>query len=309
MRAPLLLCSLLLLEAHGQSLFNVGPDPLGHAAVISRYQSGPGLQPVISLAGTGQVWDFSMLSLSPHAQLDSLEYMDPASTPYFADFPDASLAARWTTAQLPGFHQYNYYELTFDAATLIGRYNTMAGVQYDSIRYLAFPFSLGQTISATEWGVALQITLLAEGTLYLPCDTIMGARLLEYVGGLQPYDPTYHWVSADDALRVAATLDQGGLRASCREDVTVGSHVIPLSRTAPGWPNPFSDRITWLAEPGDERRIMDGTGKTIRVLRNAVGSAIVWDGRDARGNEVPVGIYVVRYIGPGVQHVERLVKL
>ena len=51
-----------------------------------------------------------------------------------------------------------------------------------------------------------------------------------------------------------------------------------------------SDRVPSLA-------ICDATGRLIRRLAGA--GSITWDGRDAAGQKLPAGVYMVRLVGAG----------
>jgi hypothetical protein len=77
---------------------------------------------------------------------------------------------------------------------------------------------------------------------------------------------------------------------------------VPAPAALPPHPNPFSRRVTipFVAVGGEVSRvtIYDITGRLIRELSRETdgGSAhvAIWDGRDALGNRVPSGVYLVR---------------
>ncbi|MEZ4649243.1 MAG: hypothetical protein R3E97_10790 [Candidatus Eisenbacteria bacterium] len=66
---------------------------------------------------------------------------------------------------------------------------------------------------------------------------------------------------------------------------------------ASAWPNPFRDSVTLALDDGEpiDLDLYDTTGRLVRRLSPAEGEATLrWDGKDARGLELPAGVYFAR---------------
>ncbi|MFH1681447.1 MAG: hypothetical protein ABIH26_12505 [Candidatus Eisenbacteria bacterium] len=81
---------------------------------------------------------------------------------------------------------------------------------------------------------------------------------------------------------------------------TRGGTTVPLIGPGPGIPGPI-----WLV-------IFDGRGRIVRELCGLSGSAssgLHWDGRDTRGNEVPAGVYFIRFGTPAEAGARKVVVI
>ena len=125
--------------------------------------NGAGL--VIGPGGTNQAWDFS--SVTPGLS-DTIEFLDPANTPYAGDFPNANLAI--FQSDLNG-----YAFLTSDNSSLeiIGVAGDPANLgqtfvlpQEDPLRVANFPFSYGDSFQDTSI-----IDASIEFTAFPPADS------------------------------------------------------------------------------------------------------------------------------------------
>ena len=91
----------------------------------------------------------------------------------------------------------------------------------------------------------------------------------------------------------------------------------PSVRSISASPNPFVERTSLrfvLTEPGAPRvSVFDVSGRLVRSFAPTGGAGIpvevVWDGRDARGRNVPAGLYFVRVGAGGPELNWRVVKL
>jgi len=91
----------------------------------------------------------------------------------------------------------------------------------------------------------------------------------------------------------------------------------PRAAFAPGWPNPFSDRVRFtVAVPRPARvgvRVYDLAGRCVRALLDgelgAGEHAVTWDGRDTSGGEVGAGVYFVRACWADFAAVRRVVRI
>jgi hypothetical protein len=76
-------------------------------------------------------------------------------------------------------------------------------------------------------------------------------------------------------------------------DAIAGTMGLPFP--SPGAP-PFRIDLPGLGEPRVE--VLDAAGRRVRVIAGTAGGGhVVWDGRDARGHDLPSGLYLVRLAG------------
>lgn len=158
---------LLLIPANAQTLTEAlnspvpGDEFLMHTSSVA-FVPGP--------PGTGLTWDASYMDMNT----DQPEiWMDPASTPYEADYPMATLAS-WNNTST-----YSYYRSDMDAFEYLGYAHTSQQYDYDDPETrLVFPLSLGNSwtdsfhnYNDSLWGTRDGLAD-ATGTLVMPYGTI-----------------------------------------------------------------------------------------------------------------------------------------
>jgi hypothetical protein len=79
----------------------------------------------------------------------------------------------------------------------------------------------------------------------------------------------------------------------------------------PPWPSPGRPpfRIPVLSDRAATIEILDVAGRRIAKLPVGGGSAVIWDGRDAEGRDLPSGVYLTRLAGTHGGAARRLVLL
>jgi hypothetical protein len=136
---------------------------------------------------------------------------------------------------------------------------------------------------------------------------------------LTPFDAIYYpsanqehvLITPENAVWVRNEVEMGPV--SVPEDIVGDGGARGLA----GAPNPFhrDARVTFsLARPGRARlRVFDLRGREVRRLldetRPAGPQSVTWDGRDARGEGVPTGVFFLRLEADGAARVRRIVKL
>ncbi len=140
----------------------------------------------------------------------------------------------------------------------------------------------------------LEFTVLDYGTAELHMDSILLANVRRENLPVGSYEHGY-------IFAVPATgVEEGG----------------GIARVGPAYPNPFvSDTAVPFFSPmgggATTAEIYDVAGRLVRTLRvpaEALEGELVWDGRDARGEEVPASVYFLRLTGKTSAAHCRLVK-
>jgi len=129
-------------------------------------------------------------------------------------------------------------------------------------------------------------------------------------GPIDPEDPYYLWTAADTSV-VNMSLLFWSLAAM---PPAHGPATHPSGLTVA--PNPSAGTVAIgfaLSAPGSVRAtIFDARGRLVRSLpaedHTGGPGAIPWDGRDARGERCPRGLYFVRLHGPGLDAEARVVR-
>jgi hypothetical protein len=118
--------------------------------------------------GTAQIWDFSQLNQDDY---DTISFIDPATTPYGADFPSANRAVMQGGA-LDG---YAYFELTASSFSLLGFAADPFQTGTPFVIYQnppqvngVFPFTYGDSFGGTS---SYSVTL-DGATVGLPVDSV-----------------------------------------------------------------------------------------------------------------------------------------
>ncbi|MEX2485489.1 MAG: T9SS type A sorting domain-containing protein [Brumimicrobium sp.] len=96
-------------------------------------------------AGANQTWDYSNISLGTNS---TVEFVDPATTPYAADFPNSNVALYDMAAGA-----YIYYETTTTEFLDWGLSTSQSNVIYsDPLTYITFPITYGDNSSDNASG-------------------------------------------------------------------------------------------------------------------------------------------------------------
>jgi hypothetical protein len=249
-----------------------------------------GVVPGIATSGTGVVWDLSAQGYTiVGSTTDSI--LDPAATPYAADFPDANIAVRLVD-------QFGYYRATENEVLDLGM-RLSAGspstVYTDPARVVQFPAAVGDvwTDQVVNGATTMQweITILAEGTIQLADRTIPDAVLVQrrIITGSTTVSIT--WYRRSNALVPLGNLLSNGtviIRTPLDITTSVASVTEPAFMLAP---NP-ADRMVVLTgtegTPLGVVRLLDATGRQVRVFPN------VDDRLEIELNGLPNGSYWLR---------------
>lgn len=132
---------------------------------------------------------------------------------------------------------------------------------------------------------------------------VSGPGALSQLRGEDNFGDWTLWVS-DTVAGGAGVWNSWGLDFTVRDTVTSGGNIpgLKVTRLHPSVPNPFNPRTTIafdLERPGRARlSIFDVRGMLVRQLldesRGAGPHAVIWDGRDRNGRQVPSGTYLAR---------------
>lgn len=183
-------------------------------------------------AGSEVIWDFSSLDVSNASQF-TINYSDPADTPYGYNFPNSNLARVYSLSQTEYYHKNN------DSISYLGQYLVPTNMVYhDGQINIKFPSSIGDTFSdyfasnfIHENGYAISrtgtvdVTVDGYGTLILPDRTIPNTIRIKTVKETIDVsdvtkiyiDTTYRWYSpniSDFVLRYYVTIFQGATYSS-----------------------------------------------------------------------------------------------
>lgn len=143
MRKGILLVTLLLTlsTSYAQITLNqsdVGPiGSVFYMGVDSDFPPGATVGP----AGANQTWNFAGLNVNDY---DTIVFLDPANTPYGADFPSSNLCIQQTSlgdAYAYAVSDPNYLELIGFAADPLGLNQTFIVDQNPALRIANFPFT------------------------------------------------------------------------------------------------------------------------------------------------------------------------
>lgn len=99
----------------------------------------------IPSAGANQTWDYSNITLGPNS---SINCIDPSTTPYGADYPNANLALHDLSNST-----YNYYEANTTQILDLGHSNTEIDLVYSNpLLHLPFPLTYGDSVGDNTTG-------------------------------------------------------------------------------------------------------------------------------------------------------------
>lgn len=274
-----------------------GPHP-----VVARSY---GVVPGIVQSGTDVLWDLSTVNFTEiGTTTDSV--LDPSTTPYTTDYPDATHAVRLVD-------QFGYYRVDANGVEDLGYRlgpTSSSFIYSDPARVVQFPGEVGESWSdQTQSGstiTTLTVTLLAEGELRLNDGSFSDAVLIrrEYVGSSSTATSTT-WFRRSDALRPLGNLLANGaviVRAPIELLTTLKEHSSPTGISA--FPNPCSHLLT-VALPGTGSAALQLCDATGRVVLNSRGNG---DRVQLDLSSLGSGPYFLRVSQAGSVHMQRLVK-
>ena len=275
-----------------------GPQPI----VARSY----GVVPGIVQSGTGVLWDLSAVNFTEiGTTTDSI--LDPSTTPYTADYPDATHAVRLVD-------QFGYYRVDASGVEDLGYRlgpTSSSFIYSDPARIVQFPSEVGESWSdQTQSGstnTTLTVTLLAEGELRLNDGSIPDAVLIrrEYVGSSSTAISTT-WFRRSDVLRPLGNLLTNGaviVRAPIEVLTALNEHSSPAGISI--FPNPCAHLLT-VALPNTGSAALQLCDATGRVVLNARGNG---DRVQLDLTDLGSGAYSLRVEQDGsVHHWQRIVK-
>jgi hypothetical protein len=106
----------------------------------------------------------------------------------------------------------------------------------------------------------------------------------------------------------------GGIQVYRGQPRPASVDALSLDGPFAGRPNPFRDAIRFRLQPDMPARleIFDSTGRMVRRIEaepTRDRRDVSWDGKDARGRDVPAGIYVARVRQSGRTEATRVLRL
>ena len=245
--------------------------------------------------GSNFVFDASAVELGV---VTTLEFVDPATTPYAATFPGASYAQVTGTSPL----HFTYYEITPTAIFFRGWENGNGTLTpMDTARTAVFPLSLGTSWFDTYLAVGTQSGTVLEqnstiagayngvGTLILPFGVFTDVARLETtetaalmvpgplpitidrvsyytLGHPFPLLTTGYQLSGTDTVRVGTSVI---------DPIMLGIREIASKITGSLAPNPVNGLTTLTLStgtiPGLEIRVFDAVGRVLRTLQPSTG--------------------------------------
>lgn len=205
--------------------YNSVPE-VGDTFTYYSLNSGQSLLP--GNPGSDVTWDFSSLDVSNASQF-TVNYSDPADTPYESSFPNSNLAKVYSISQI------EYYNKNNDSISYLGHYMTPTTRFYhDGVINLKFPSTFEDTFidgfasnfnhngSSVSRTGTVDVTYDGYGTLILPDVTIPNTirirtvkETIDVSGGTTIYtDTLYHWYSpnlSDYVLYYYVSVYQGNV--------------------------------------------------------------------------------------------------
>jgi hypothetical protein len=185
-----------------------------------------------TIQGDGAVWDFSSLTHNESVQDLVVTMAHPDSTPYAADFPNATYAYVESSTTI----NYRFFNLTSDRMERVGSYVSSVNTYTDPQIEYVFPLTLG-TKNSDTWnntnssfgGGTYSFECVGSGTLITPTGTF--DALMVRVRMVELFDvDAYHWYSADNGAQLLSYVVGDGLfmtnSGMYADEITVGSGTI-----------------------------------------------------------------------------------
>jgi len=153
-----------------------------------------------------------------------------------------------------------------------------------------------------------------------------GDRIYDATDALQCWDtsglPDRQWVIRVTAVDVVGNATTDSMTVTTvngnPSDVFPGDGAAaPVLALSPSRPNPMAgETVISFNLPGAERAtlsILDPTGRLVRTLHDGLlpagAHSVRWDGRDARGADMPAGVYFYRLDGPSGPRTRKLLRI
>lgn len=280
-------------------------------------------------AGAGRTWDFTGIGFGAPSTSTTTRFDDPAGLPGADGFPNATLAFQEGGAGTPSL---TYATLTDDAYAVLGvvfpggaadgRDSVLTYVP-DGLRRLAFPYTIGTTVSGEaalviapnpvlNASVRESVEVVGYGTLVLPTGSyacLMEERRTTTTGTFGGQETsftatTYRWTTKEGAVASATNFvvpGQGRVysaRYAAPEGAT-GTPAEPAAAalTLVAFPNPARGstalRLTTAAPLPVRVEVWDALGRRVALLHDGpVGAGATVFSFDARA--VAPGVYVAR---------------
>lgn len=197
-----------------------------------------------SIQGSGVIWDFSKLKNNSSIPDLVVNIVNPASTPYSANFTNSNYAYKEVSG---GITKYRYFNLTNTEMERVGSYSFNLNIYSDPQMEYIFPLTLG-AINEDTWantnsstGGTYDIECVGDGKLILPSGTynaiMVKAHITEFF--LDIY--TYFWYSSDNGAILTEyivgdgifTADTGFYLDSVTLDVPINNFVTDFNYNNP----------------------------------------------------------------------------
>ncbi len=221
-------------------------------------------------AGANVVWDFSTAFL--YLDGNTYQVLEPAATPYAANFPTANNVAKRTSSGSQYYYYFNNLadrlEAVADGISSMGSYDIFTANPKTKLK---FPFAFGESVVDTylaDGGGSGEITVTYDGygTLITPLGTVTDVVRIktQMTGGNTNYD----WYSLSPLLRVftygEGDLEWYGLPVTSVEEQDAAPAITVF-------PNPMTDLVQFQVDPA---QLQNGL---VLTLTNAMGQQVRQD--------------------------------
>lgn len=305
MKKPLLLISSFLLSVTGFAQITVTSADVATAGTTVVMGRDTMATVTIGSAGTNKTWNFS--SLTPD-EVETLDFVAPASTPYAAQFPGANLSMIQTT---PGGTSYIYLVSNSSTVSVDGVADATLFADFNpNEQIISLPATYGTPInSTTKFTVRMPYTAVtgydslmiksmktkngsfdAWGSLTIPLGTFNTIRQYElqrttdsiFIHAVGPFPPAgwYFAQESKDSTYHYAWWTNGKASSLVEIDSTVGSTGdVRFMAANPGPTNvasAVSQSSNVYPNPASEmiNFVYDGNGNTELVIFNVTGSKV-----------------------------------
>lgn len=301
---PLLSCLLLGGTSLAQTVFTY-PDAIPAFGAYPVEARSYGNVPGLITAGTGVVWDFSAQNYSViGTTTDSI--LDPAATPYAADFPTADVAVRLVD-------QFGYYGTSdtevLDLGTRLSA-SSPSSINTDPASIVHFPADVDDTwtdaVATAASNSQLQVTILAEGAIILADAVIDDAVLVErrYITPSFTSVSTTWFRRSNCLVPLGNVLSNGGVIVRVPEDLMSAVTEVAAFDVRIG-PNPAAHSIHVERTDGaalGELRLIDSAGREVRAVTTSSSRVEI----DLTGS--PEAAYVLRIASADGVRMMRVVR-
>ena len=250
-------------------------------------------------SGANVTWDFSVYT---PAILGTYSIVDPATTPYGANFPSATLGIE--LKPFTGTSVFEFYQIGASKWEVVGsNISSSSGDDYTANpkTMILFPFSFGNSITDTftkQNGThTVTITYDGYGTLITPYTTYNNVvRIKREFGGS---DYFYDWFVTTPYLMYVATYDNNVSRLTfVGKSMTTSVNDVTAATNVMITPNPMTSVATFRIHAQKELKdawviITDVAGRVVNKLQVKNEEAVI--SRDA----LTSGLYFYNLIAEG----------